>query len=111
MNLGLAYRLAGCEKFREEICQQGGGEESDMEKAASRKAPAAVLQSIPFLVDFPSRRVWVDYDDEADVLYINSERPQRATDTRMTDDGILLRYRDKELVGVTVLAASWGPDS
>ena len=77
-----------------------------MEKAVSRKAPAAVLQSIPFLVNFPRRRFWVDYDDEADVLYINFERPQRATGTRMTDDGILLRYRAKELVGVTVLDAS-----
>jgi uncharacterized protein YuzE len=77
-----------------------------MEKAVSRKAPSAVLKSIPFLVDFPRGRFWVDYDDEADVLYINFERPQRATDTKMTDDGILLRYRDKQLVGVTVLDAS-----
>ena len=32
--------------------------------------------------------------------------PQKATDTEMTDEGILLRYRDSELVGVTILDAS-----
>ncbi len=77
-----------------------------MEKAVDRKTPAAILKSIPLLIDFPRGRFWVDYDHEADVMYINFERPQRATDTKMTDDGILLRYRGKKLVGVTVLDAS-----
>jgi len=48
----------------------------------------------------------VDYDQEADVLYISFERPQKATDTEMTDDGLLLRYRGEDLVGGTVLEAS-----
>jgi uncharacterized protein YuzE len=77
-----------------------------MEREVTRKPPPAVVKSIPFLVGFPRGRFWVDYDDEADVLYINFERPQRATDTKMTADGILLRYRDEQLVGVTVLEAS-----
>jgi uncharacterized protein YuzE len=51
-------------------------------------------------------RFWVDYDKEADVLYISLRHPQKATDTKATDEGILLRYRDRELVGVTVLDAS-----
>ena len=47
------------------------------------------------------------YDKEADVLYISLKRPQKATDTKfLNDKGILLRYREKELVGVTVLDAS-----
>ncbi len=53
--------------------------------------------------------VWVDYDDEADVLYISFQRPQKATDTEMTDGGILLRYRGEQLVGITVLDASIRP--
>lgn len=57
------------------------------------------------LVDFPQRRFWVDYDQEADVLYISFRRPQNADDSIMTDEGILLRYRQEELVGVTVLDA------
>ena len=52
------------------------------------------------------KHLWVDYDEEADVLYISFERPQDATDTEMTDDGILLRYRGDKLVGLTILEAS-----
>jgi len=48
----------------------------------------------------------VDYDREADVLYISFQHPQKATATEMTDEGILLRYRGKQLVGITVLDAS-----
>jgi uncharacterized protein YuzE len=68
--------------------------------------PDSLLQAIPLLVKFPQSRYQVDYDREADVLYISFRRPQSADDSIMTDDGILLRYRQKELVGVTVLDAS-----
>ena len=51
-------------------------------------------------------RFAVDYDREADVLYISLERPQRETDSELTDDDILLSYRDETLVGITVLHAS-----
>ena len=64
------------------------------------------MHVIPFLIDFPTKRFSVDYDQEADVLYISLDRPQEATDTGMTDDGILLRYRGKDLVGITILDAS-----
>jgi uncharacterized protein YuzE len=52
------------------------------------------------------KRFWVDHDKEADVLYISFRRPQKATDTRMTAEGILLRSSGKELVGITILDAS-----
>jgi uncharacterized protein YuzE len=55
----------------------------------------------------PAGRAWLDYDREADVLYISLRRPQKATDTEyLENEGILLRYKGKELVGVTVLEAS-----
>ena len=60
----------------------------------------------PFLVAFPTAHFSVDYDQEADVLYMSFERPRKATDTELTDEGLLLRYRHKQLVGVTVLEAS-----
>lgn len=68
--------------------------------------PSSVFQAVPFLIDFPAQRFWIDYDKEADVLYISFHRPQQATDSEMTDDGILFRYRNKQLVGITVLDAS-----
>ena len=62
---------------------------------------------MPNLIRLPDRKAWIDYDEQADVLYISLRRPQRATDTKfLADKGILLRYRAKDLVGVTVLDAS-----
>lgn len=77
-----------------------------MEKTINPEIPVSVLQAVPLLIDFPAQRFWVDYDREADVLYISFERPQKATDTELTDEGILFRYRDEQLVGITVLDAS-----
>jgi len=80
-----------------------------MEKVIDGGMPPSVFQAVPLLTHFPSRHFWVDYDEEADVLYISFERPQQATDTddsEVTDSGVLLRYRDDQLVGVTVLEAS-----
>jgi uncharacterized protein YuzE len=68
--------------------------------------PETIVQAVPLLLDFPAERFWVDYDREADVLYISLDRPQKATDSEMTDEGVLLRYRDERLVGITVLDAS-----
>jgi len=48
----------------------------------------------------------VDYDEEADVEYISFQHPQKATNTVVREDGLLLRYRDEQLVGITVLDAS-----
>lgn len=77
-----------------------------MEKTISPGIPDSVFRAVPLLIDFPTQRFWVDYDREADVLYVSFQRPQKATDSEMTDEGILLRYRDDQLVGITVLEAS-----
>lgn len=65
-----------------------------------------VFQTAPHLIKFPSSRFWVDYDRETDVLYISLQRPQKATDSKMLDNGILLRYRNKKIVGITILDIS-----
>jgi len=64
-----------------------------------------VIESIPYLLRMPSKRVWIDYDDEADVLYISFRKPQQANDSVMEEEDIIYHYRDKELVGVTILHA------
>lgn len=48
----------------------------------------------------------IDYDKEADILHISFNRPQKTTDSKMLENGILMRYRDNKLVGLTVLDAS-----
>jgi len=61
------------------------------------------MESLPHLLKLPSKHIWFDFDEEADVLYVSFERPQGATDTELTDDDILMRYRGEQLVGVTIL--------
>lgn len=63
-------------------------------------------KALPHLLKLPSKQFWVDYDTDADVLYVSFERPQQATDTRPSGDHLLLRYRGRRLVGVTVLHTS-----
>lgn len=74
---------------------------------ATAKTIEDISEAVPYLVLLPSGRTWIDYDREADVLYVSLKRPQKATDTEFLEDrGILLRYRGKELVGITILDAS-----
>lgn len=77
-----------------------------METTLAPEIPSSILSAIPMIIKFPSQHFRVDYDEEADVLYISFQHPQKATNTIMRDDGLLLRYRDEQLVGVTVLDAS-----
>lgn len=73
-----------------------------MEEAVARK----VVSVVPVLLDLPSKKLYIDYDEEADVLYVSFKKPVKATDTMVLDEGILLRYKGNELVGVTILNAS-----
>jgi uncharacterized protein YuzE len=65
---------------------------------------SGVLDSLPYLLKMPSNRIWIDYDEEADVLYISFRKPQQANDSVMEDD-IIYHYYDEELVGITILHA------
>jgi uncharacterized protein YuzE len=80
-----------------------------MEKTIDPRISDMLSKAVPLLLGFPAPRFWVDYDRDADVLYISFKRPQKATDTTMTEDGILLRHRGDHLVSITVLDASTRP--
>jgi len=67
---------------------------------------AKILQAVPKLVDLPAGGMWVDYDAQADVLYLSFRRPQRASDSEMRDDGIIVHRRAGRIVGLTILDAS-----
>jgi len=64
-----------------------------------------IFQSIPLIRKYPSDHIWIDYDREADVLYISFERPQRATDSVLKDN-VLIRKRNGKIIGLTILNAS-----
>ena len=72
-----------------------------------KKAVCSALALAKQVAHFPATNMYLDYDPGADVLYISLKRPQRATETIDLDQkGILLHYRNKDLVGITVLDAS-----
>jgi uncharacterized protein YuzE len=62
-----------------------------------------VVEAMPHLKRLPSNHMWIDYDREADVLYVSFDRPQRATDSVLQNDNVVLRYRGKKLVGITII--------
>ncbi len=65
------------------------------------------LRLLPKLKEAAQHNVWLAYDAEADVLYINFQKPSLATDSELTDEDVIIRYGENdEVVGVTVLHAS-----
>jgi uncharacterized protein YuzE len=78
-----------------------------VKKKDQRKAILGARALAQQIGKFPASKLWLDYDAEADVLYISLQRPQKATETiDVEEEGILLSYRKDELVGITVLDAS-----
>jgi uncharacterized protein YuzE len=65
-----------------------------------------ILELVPELVGMPYPRMWTTYDREADVLYINFKKPSHADDSELTDDDIIIRYEQGDVVGITILNAS-----
>lgn len=67
---------------------------------------ADFLKLIPALRDTPEHQLWMSYDREADVVYVNFKKPSQATDSELTDDDVILRYEGDDLIGLTILHAS-----
>ena len=57
---------------------------------------------IKLLLEQKKPSVWIDYDKEVDVLYISFEKPQRADDSIIQDDGKIYHYRSESIVCITV---------
>ena len=65
-----------------------------------------MLALVPQLLETPHRRIWIAYDEEADVLYVNFKKPSHADDAELTDEDIIIRYQEGEVIGITILNAS-----
>ncbi|MBI3000508.1 MAG: DUF2283 domain-containing protein [Deltaproteobacteria bacterium] len=71
-----------------------------------KKSILHLLKAASHLVQLPKTHMWLDYDEEADVLYLHFEERPRSTHSETRDDGIILDYKGRRLVGVTILDAS-----
>ncbi|MDE2740359.1 MAG: DUF2283 domain-containing protein [Gemmatimonadota bacterium] len=61
---------------------------------------------IPAVKHSPKQYLWSSYDAEADVLYVNFKKPSHADDSELTDDDVIIRYEQSQVVGLTILHAS-----
>ena len=64
------------------------------------------LRLLPSLKEISQGSLWMSYDAEADVLYVNFKKPSDATDSELTDDDVIIRYEGEEVIGHTILHAS-----
>ena len=75
-----------------------------------RRNPHGVCElrpSVATSLNVSRKRIRYDYDQEVDVLYLTfGDKPCRADDSELTDDDLIIRYDNNEIVGVTILNAS-----
>lgn len=68
--------------------------------------PFPVQQLLTVFRESKSGEMWIDYDEEADTLYVNFQRPIAADHAEINENDTILRYQGNQLVGFTVLNAS-----
>ena len=67
-----------------------------------------LLKIVPHVIKSSQKKLLVDYDEEADVLYISFVLPPNAVDHEEDENGIVKNFDESgNLVGITVIAASW----
>jgi len=64
------------------------------------------LRLLPALAEVPGRAIWVSYDEEADVLYVNFRRPAVADGGDEIAEDVIARTSGGEIIGYTILNAS-----
>ena len=69
---------------------------------ASKFAVSDLVQ----MAQYGKDKLIVDYDREADVLYVSFGKPQKADDAIQGKDGIIRRKKGNKIVGLTILNAS-----
>jgi uncharacterized protein YuzE len=70
------------------------------------KSTTGAIGNILSLSKLGDSKLWIDYDREADVMYVNFGKPQKADDSFQGEDGIIRRKKKDKLIGLTVLNAS-----
>ena len=73
--------------------------------AINARAALDWMRLIPQLREIPARTAQVTYDEEGDVLYVNFELGVPADESYEVDEDIIGRFKDKRLIGYTMLNA------
>lgn len=59
---------------------------------------------LPYFMKY--KNIWASYDQEADTLYMHFKKPNNTDHSEMTEDEIIIRYENNEIIGLTILNAS-----
>jgi uncharacterized protein YuzE len=67
-----------------------------------------IINEIAMLLPYflKHKNVWANYDEEGDVLYLHYRKPNHADSSEMTEDEIIIRYENNEVIGLSILNAS-----
>jgi uncharacterized protein YuzE len=76
-----------------------------MEQSIIHSSKLAVADLVQ-LAQFGKDKLFIDYDNEADVLYVHFGKPQKADDAIQDKDGIVRRKKHNKIIGLTILNAS-----
>lgn len=72
----------------------------------SKKDVLPLLAAAPPLLKLPARWLQMDYDKDADVLYLTFRRPRNIGDSEELDNGVIVHTDGDDVVGLTILDAS-----
>jgi len=59
---------------------------------------------LPYFIKY--KNVWMNYDRDADTVYLHFKKPNHADHTELTDEDIIIRYENNKIIGLTILNAS-----
>lgn len=65
-----------------------------------------VISDLIKLAKYGQDKLFIDYDEEADVLYVSFGKPQKADDSIHGEDDIIRRKKGNKVIGLTILNAS-----
>lgn len=65
-----------------------------------------VLSLVPQALQLNQKNIWLSYDEDADVLYLNFKKPSHADESELLDNDVIVRYEGEEVVGMTIMNAS-----
>ena len=65
-----------------------------------------IVSVVPKIMQTKPGHIFIDYDKPADVLYISLGKPQKATDSELLENNVLIRKRNNKIIGLTIIGAS-----
>lgn len=61
-----------------------------------------IMQAVKAIKHSNADNVHIQYDSDADVMYVNFGPLLPADESELNDDDILYRYRDGKIIGLTI---------